>query len=109
MKWYVRFYTIVNLFQKDEGFQWAHNKQVLTLFSASNYCGTIANKGAVAIFSGELLSKVDVSDRVPLPEVKQFYGVVTGLSPDCKQETMQKLREVLIVASIIINSKSAFS
>jgi hypothetical protein len=41
---------------------------VLTLFSASNYCGRNRNKGAVAIFThGQLAAKAH-----PEPELVQF-------------------------------------
>ncbi|ORC93677.1 serine/threonine-protein phosphatase 2A, catalytic subunit [Trypanosoma theileri] len=36
-----------------EGYQWAHNGLVLTLFSAPNYCGVNNNKGAIVILRGK--------------------------------------------------------
>lgn len=35
----------------DEGFKYDHGKHVVTLFSASYYCGKNENKGAIAIFN----------------------------------------------------------
>mmetsp|Transcript_88600 Transcript_88600/g.255507 ORF Transcript_88600/g.255507 Transcript_88600/m.255507 type:complete len:431 (-) Transcript_88600:24-1316(-) len=32
---------------KEEGFEWAHNRRCLTVFSAPNYCDALENKGAV--------------------------------------------------------------
>ncbi|KAH9577524.1 Calcineurin-like phosphoesterase domain [Trypanosoma melophagium] len=36
-----------------EGYHWAHNGLVLTLFSAPNYCGVNNNKGAIVVLSGK--------------------------------------------------------
>jgi len=41
------------------GFQWHHDNQLLTIFSASNYCGVSGNQGAVAIIKRGLKSHED--------------------------------------------------
>ena len=42
----------------EEGYQWLHNDRVLTVFSASNYCGKNMNKGAFVSFDRDLNAKV---------------------------------------------------
>lgn len=37
-----------------DGYSWTHNNQVVTVFSAPNYCGRVANKGAVMTVSRHL-------------------------------------------------------
>ena len=37
-----------------EGYNWAHDKNVVTLFSAPNYCGSCGNDGAIMNISSNL-------------------------------------------------------
>jgi len=77
--------------QKDEGYEWAHDNLVLTLFSASNYNGLYNNKGAVATFTA----------AAPLtPTLHKYYAVVLAQSATtntCQQETLEKLRNRIYV------------
>lgn len=55
------------------GYQYTHNDQICTIFSAPNYCYRCENKGAV-LFLGEFLEQViSVYDSAPkVPTVKSF-------------------------------------
>lgn len=73
---------------KDEGFEWQHDQRVLTIFSASSYCGTQDNKGAVAIYNG-------ATGPLPpaLPVVTSYYAVVpTGSHEACFEMTVQMIK-----------------
>jgi Ca2+-binding EF-hand superfamily protein/diadenosine tetraphosphatase ApaH/serine/threonine PP2A family protein phosphatase len=89
----------------DEGYLYWHGNQVVTLFSASNYCGKNENRGAVAIFDHN--GKRKSRDAIGKPYFQQYYAQVfldsatAALSPDsirqdCQQETLQKLRERIL-------------
>jgi len=43
---------------KQKGFQMHHNNKVITVFSASNYCGTVNNEGAIILFERDLVPKI---------------------------------------------------
>ncbi|CAJ1385795.1 unnamed protein product [Effrenium voratum] len=50
---------------KDNGFEWAHDKRCLTVFSAPNYCDEVGNQGAVIRLRAQDSPGMDV-------EVRQF-------------------------------------
>ena len=56
----------------DEGYLSWHDDMLYTLFSASYYCGSNENKGAIAIF-------VDKTSRRFKPEFKTFFADVATL------------------------------
>lgn len=91
----------------DEGYLYWHDNQVVTLFSASNYCGKNENRGAVAIFdhNGATVPK----SAIGKPFFQQYYAEVflddqmgaadsSAIRSDCQQETIQKLRERIFQA-----------
>jgi len=51
---------------KDEGFEWTHNNQCLTVFSAPNYADACDNKGAVVRLT------VPTDGGAPQPELRPF-------------------------------------
>jgi len=73
---------------KDEGYEYTHGGRVLTVFSASVYCGANDNKGAVAIY--------DSSRHILPPEkpiVETYYAIATSNTSDvCRQKTMDIIR-----------------
>ena len=73
---------------KDEGFEYAHGGRVLTVFSASVYCGANDNKGAVAIYDSRL-------GVLPpgKPRVETYYAIATSNTSDvCRQKTVDIIR-----------------
>jgi len=73
---------------KDEGYEYTHAGKVLTVFSASVYCGANDNKGAVAIY--------DSAKHILPPEkpiVENYYAIATSNTSDvCRQKTMDIIR-----------------
>jgi Ca2+-binding EF-hand superfamily protein/diadenosine tetraphosphatase ApaH/serine/threonine PP2A family protein phosphatase len=94
----------------DEGYLYWHDNKVVTLFSASNYCGKNENRGAVAIFDHIGKTVTDVRDGINgTPYFQQYYAEVfldeqetaasaTDIRSQCQQETLQKLRERIFQA-----------
>eukprot|EP01105_Mastigella_eilhardi_P020635 TRINITY_DN4929_c0_g1_i1.p1 TRINITY_DN4929_c0_g1~~TRINITY_DN4929_c0_g1_i1.p1 ORF type:complete len:815 (+),score=180.69 TRINITY_DN4929_c0_g1_i1:295-2445(+) len=80
---------------KEEGFEWQHGNRVLTLFSASNYCGTMENKAAVALFTG---TQLHAQGNIK-PEIHSFYAQAfsgeesQGIASECEKSSIQKIRE----------------
>lgn len=94
----------------DEGYLYWHDNTVVTLFSASNYCGKNENQGAVAIFdhNGDTSSSIRnaIASR---PYFQQYYAEVflddqdvsttaDEIRDECQRETLQKLRERIFQA-----------
>jgi diadenosine tetraphosphatase ApaH/serine/threonine PP2A family protein phosphatase len=57
-----------------EGYIWAHNERVVTVFSAPNYCGINGNKGAVMVVNGHTrrpilkqYESIEVAVEAPAP------------------------------------------
>lgn len=48
-----------------KGYQWEHNRHVVTVFSAPNYCGASGNKGAVMHIGENLSFRFQQFDGVP--------------------------------------------
>eukprot|EP00026_Physarum_polycephalum_P002926 Phypoly_transcript_02935.p1 GENE.Phypoly_transcript_02935~~Phypoly_transcript_02935.p1 ORF type:complete len:797 (+),score=153.93 Phypoly_transcript_02935:126-2516(+) len=74
----------------DEGFEFMHDGKLVTVFSASYYCGTNSNKGAFLVFE-------DQSD-LSKPTATQYYAEmlstnITNIQSSCVDETLQKLKE----------------
>lgn len=73
---------------KDEGYEYAHGGRVLTVFSASVYCGANDNKGAVAIYDAR--AGVLPPDR---PRVETYYAIAPSNTSDvCRQKTVDIIR-----------------
>jgi len=73
---------------KDEGYEFTHGGKVLTVFSASVYCGANDNKGAVAIYD----STKHIIPPVK-PTVETYYAIATCNTSDvCRQKTMDIIR-----------------
>ena len=90
----------------DDGYLYWHKNRMVTLFSASNYCGKNENRGAVAIFDHNESKSDNVRDCIDSkPYFHQYYAEVfldeaeTASIPsrsyreECQKETLQKLRE----------------
>jgi len=82
----------------DEGFKYLHHDKVITLFSASNYCGTNENQGAVLCFAdGTDLAKpqaIQYFAEAYVDEGASAAATSSSTESLCKEETLQKLREV---------------
>eukprot|EP00727_Mastigamoeba_balamuthi_P004344 m51a1_g13908 putative serine threonine-protein (972) ;mRNA; f:763693-768839 len=66
-----------------DGVAWTHGGQLATVFSASNYCGSSDNKGAVLVLQGE-----------ETLEYKYFAStsVDEQMSEKCKMQTVEMIR-----------------
>lgn len=96
----------------EDGYQYWHKSRLVTLFSASNYCGKNENRGAVAIFDHNESKSENVRDCIDKPYFHQYYAEVfldeaeesaltrspSSYREECQQETLQKLRERIFQA-----------
>lgn len=55
---------------RDEGFEIEHDGQLVTIFSAPNYCDQMGNKGAFIRFNSEMIPKFIQFSAVEHPDVK---------------------------------------
>ncbi|XP_071962945.1 serine/threonine-protein phosphatase 5-like [Antedon mediterranea] len=55
---------------KPEGYEEAHNKKCITVFSAPNYCDQMGNKGAFITMSSDLEPKFTSYEAVPHPKIR---------------------------------------
>lgn len=77
-----------------EGYEMWHDGKVLTVFSASNYCGRNDNKGAIAVFDTFEYTTDKyprISTYISKPEFNQ--NNIKSIDNLCKEETLQLLRE----------------
>ncbi|CAM9314521.1 unnamed protein product, partial [Phaeothamnion confervicola] len=87
-----------------EGFELLHSGRLITLFSASRYCGMQTNKGAFLTIGPELQ-----------PEIQQFYAHSVADThwdnPEASQAIEQKLEDdavAMIVERVIDNKPSLY-
>lgn len=75
---------------KDKGYEYMHGNRVLTLFSASVYCGASDNHGAVAIYD----AAEGIVPGESLPKIDSYYAVATTSVGDaCQQATVHAIKE----------------
>lgn len=75
---------------KDEGFEWAHDKRCLTVFSAPQYCDTCDNKGAVIRLNvpeggGPPETEIRVFTVGPRPDFYVPAMAYSPMSPTCRK------------------------
>jgi hypothetical protein len=75
----------------EHGLELLHDKRLITLFSASNYCGTNDNQGAIIVFS-------DRSNPTSYQSHSYFADLIAQSHSaerlrECKEQTLQQLRE----------------
>lgn len=74
-----------------DGVEISHGGRCITVFSASNYCGIVGNKGAVLIF--ETADKFEVITYPPLPWVKRCLVKYKGKPvKTMKPKTLKKVK-----------------
>lgn len=100
----------------DGGFEWAHNKQLLTVFSASDYCGVCENQGAIVCIDSDMhitCQQYKASDVENMPRAKYVQKKTTMVffchfepindsrfdPRRVQKETLAKLRERIFECS----------
>lgn len=77
----------------EEGYQLNHGGGIMTIFSASYYCGVSTNKGAFAVFTH--------GGDMKRPNIVQYYAQAysarDNVLKSCVIETLEKLREMIFV------------
>jgi hypothetical protein len=81
-----------------EGFQFHHNNRLMTVFSASRYCGRGTNKGAFIIFESDLTHTVQQYIAGSLDSTSPVGGAVTPLAvePLSSEKEHQALLTMII-------------
>ena len=75
---------------KDNGYEYTHGGRVLTLFSASVYCGASDNLGAVAVYD----ATTGILPGIALPTIETYYAVATTSVGDaCQQMTVHAIKK----------------
>eukprot|EP00727_Mastigamoeba_balamuthi_P002950 m51a1_g12652 hypothetical protein (530) ;mRNA; f:420-2823 len=84
---------------KDDGYEWAHGNRLVTVFSASNYCGSSDNRGAVVVFpSAQWAGVSHAAWRDALPGAFSYYAAAfKGLGDKCKLQTIEMIRKELFM------------
>jgi Ca2+-binding EF-hand superfamily protein len=77
----------------EEGFQLTHDGCVMTIFSASYYCGVSTNKGAFAVFT----AGSDLKTPTIVQYYAQAYSARDNVLKNCVKDTIEKLREMIFV------------
>lgn len=77
----------------EEGYQLSHNGNVMTIFSASYYCGVSTNKGAFAVFA----PGTDMKKPTIVQYYAQAYSSRDNVLKSCVKETLEKLREMIFI------------
>jgi diadenosine tetraphosphatase ApaH/serine/threonine PP2A family protein phosphatase/Ca2+-binding EF-hand superfamily protein len=77
----------------EEGFQLTHDGSVMTIFSASYYCGVSTNKGAFAVFT----AGSDLKTPTIVQYYAQAYSARDNVLKNCVKDTIEKLREMIFV------------
>ncbi|KAF4670891.1 protein phosphatase, EF-hand calcium binding domain [Perkinsus olseni] len=73
------------------GFSFHHKHKLITIFSASNYCGTSQNYGGLLIFTTELFPEIQYSRNLfehwspPLSVIQDVYSKHKNASQDVRQ------------------------
>lgn len=87
----------------ENGYEWCFNKQLLTVFSASNYCGTSMNKAAVVSVRSE-----DIIEPIQIDVINQLSRksskLVRPLNVTDKQLNDLKVPEILRINSVIVGN-----
>ncbi|GAB5355738.1 hypothetical protein AAMO2058_000231300 [Amorphochlora amoebiformis] len=62
---------------RDQGYSWEHNRKLITVFSAPNYCGQMRNQGALLRFRGEKPTEPDILqfNAVESPKVDPYFDI----------------------------------
>lgn len=82
-----------------KGYQWHHSDTVLTVFSASNYCGVSGNQGAVALITKEttLPTEVVIVEHWA-PDWESAIEHLLLLEKDTEKATQQVKMEAINIA-----------
>lgn len=92
-----------------EGYQYMHNNQLLTIFSASRYCNKGTNRGAMIILASDLshtiqqfmAGKIETTKPGPLKDRKA--GALLGPPPDVDECAQQDANRRMLIERICLN------
>jgi diadenosine tetraphosphatase ApaH/serine/threonine PP2A family protein phosphatase len=78
---------------KDEGYDFSHDGKVITVFSASNYCGVVGNKGALIVFQPDMGFEIVQFEAKPMRSISRYRMRYAQLENDTISQLLRRIAQ----------------